>query len=175
MNSRLSNLRRRDFLRLPGVGGLVLSIPILGRELSSRFKRGNQDGPFTTSLNAIGTVVQIMIDDPISRASANLAVSSVSDEITRLEKVLTRFPGGTDVCTLNQTGSVESPSSDLLSVLQNATSNSVASGDSFDVTVKPILDLLQGYRVGSPFHLIRNLIMRRTSSTTRTLTFQVRL
>ena len=151
MNTRLSKLRRRDFVKLAGVGGLALSIPILGKVLSNRITQGNRDTPFSTAFNAIGTVVQIIIDDPISSGSANLAVNSVTNEINRLEELLTRFPGGTDLCALNQTDCLESPSSELLAVLQSATSNSVVSGGSFDVTVKPVLDLLQGYLEGQPF------------------------
>ena len=133
------------------MGGLALSIPILGRELQTKLTQGSQNTPFTTSFNAIGTVVQVIIDDPISSNAANLAVSQVSSDITRLGNILTRFPGGTDLCALNQTNCVESPSADLLSVIKSAASNSEASGGSFDVTVKPVLDLLQGYLSGLPF------------------------
>ena len=33
MNGRLSNLRRRDFLKLAAVGGLALSVPVIGSRL----------------------------------------------------------------------------------------------------------------------------------------------
>jgi len=151
LNSRLSKLRRRDFLKLAGAGGLALSIPILGKELSTEITSLDQNKPFTTYFNAIGTIVEVIIDDPISSSFANHAVNSVSNDVNALGNILTRFPGGTDLCALNQTDCLESPTPDLLSTLKSAISNSESSGGSFDITVKPVLDLLQGYLSGQPF------------------------
>jgi FAD:protein FMN transferase len=146
----LSNLRRRDFLKLAAVGGLAISVPLLGSRLVPRLIASGSTQRMTT-FNAIGTIVTIQIDDEISEEYANQVFSTVSDKITELGNVLTRFPGGTDLYNLNQTGTLDDPSADLLAVLNGATSYSETTGGSFDVTVKPVLDLLQGYLEGQPF------------------------
>ncbi|MGA2874690.1 MAG: FAD:protein FMN transferase [Nitrososphaerales archaeon] len=151
MNGRLSNLRRRDFLKLAAAGGLALSIPLVGSKLVPRLVGSNQNTPFTMSFNAIGTVVTIQIDDVITQDYANQLVGTVTNNINALGNVLTRFPGGTNLYNLNQIGTLEDPTSDILAVLEQATSYSESTGGSFDVTVKPVLDLLQGYLSGQPF------------------------
>ncbi len=82
MNTRLSNLRRRDFLKLAAAGGLALSIPLVG----TRFVPNLLDKtPFSTSFNAIGTTVAITIDDDITTDKANQLVSSVTNNVNALE------------------------------------------------------------------------------------------
>jgi len=148
MNSRLSNLRRRDFLKLAAAGGLALSIPLIG----SRFVPNLVErAPFSTSFNAIATVVAITIDDDIATDKANQLVDSVTNNITTLGNILTRFPGGVDLYNLNQTDLLVEPSSDLVTVLKEATNYSQSTEGCFDVTVEPVLDLLQGYLSGQSF------------------------
>lgn len=106
---------------------------------------------FQKSIKAMGTTVTFRVEGDISPSSANLAVVSASNEINRLEKLLTRFPGGNELCQLNQTGNLESPSTDVVAVLRGARSFSESHGGSFDITVKPVLDLLEGYLRGQPF------------------------
>jgi FAD:protein FMN transferase len=151
MNSALSKLRRRDFLKLAAVGGLAFSVPFVASRLKTNISSNAEVTSFSSSFNAIGTIVSVFIDDAITTSEGNELVTSLTKQINTLEDVLTRFPGGTDLCTLNQTGDIEAPSSTLIAVLEDAMNNSVQSGGSFDVTVKPVLDLLQGYLEGQPF------------------------
>ena len=113
MNGRLSNLRRRDFLKLAAAGGLALSIPIVGSRLAPILTNSNRNKPFTTSFNAIGTVVSITIDDAITTDYANQLVSSVPSNIGNLGNILTRYPDGKDLYELNQTSTLENPAQDL--------------------------------------------------------------
>jgi FAD:protein FMN transferase len=139
---------RRDFLKLAGLGGVALAIPAL----SSGFKFSGADSqPYQTSVNAIGTTITFQIEDEIAPAAASLAVGKAAEEIDRLETLLTRFPGGSEIYGLNKVGYLQSPSSDVLQVLRASTANSDFSGGSFDVTVKPVLDLLNAYLAGQPF------------------------
>jgi FAD:protein FMN transferase len=153
MSTKLSKLRRRDFLKLAGVGGLALSIPIFGSILSGQKHLGQSEAnsSFQTSFNAIGTTVSLIIDDDIPQNDAVSITNSLSIEISNLERVMTRFPGGTDLCLLNETGSVECPSKDLVELAKSAQRYSESTEGGFDVTVKPALDLLQGYLEGQPF------------------------
>lgn len=139
---------RRDFLKLAALGGVALAIPALG----SGFKLvGAESQPFLTSINAMGTTVTFQIEDEIDATGASLAVNKAAEEIKRLESIFTRFPGGTEVYSLNKSGHLASPSSELLEVLHSSIQNSDFSGGSFDMTVKPVLDLLNAYLAGQPF------------------------
>ncbi len=151
MNSTLSRLRRRDFLKLAAAGGLALSIPVFGSRLGSRLATSVESQPISTSFNALGTTVIIVIEDEISVEYANQLFNSVSNKISELQTILTRFPGGTDLCNLNQCGKLEDPSPNLVNLLQEATKYSESTEGSFDVTVEPVLNLLQGYLSGQPF------------------------
>ena len=139
---------RRDFLKLAALGGVALAIPALG----SGFKiLGAESQPFQTSLNAMGTTITFRIEDEIDATGASLAVNKAAEEIKRLETLLTRFPGGSEVYSLNSRGYVESPSAEVLGVLRASIQNSELSEGRFDMTVKPVLDLLDGYLAGQPF------------------------
>ena len=139
---------RRDFLKLAAIGGVALAIPAL----NSGFKYiGADSQPYETTVNAMGTTISFRIEDEIDSAAASLAVSKAAQEVRRLETLLTRFPGGSDVYTLNQTGVLQSPSSDVLAVMRESIKGSELSEGSFDVTVKPVLDMLTAYLSGQPF------------------------
>ena len=148
----LAKLRRRDFLRLALAGGVALAVPLVGSRLAS-LASALPDGraPFLKSVNAMGTTISFRVEDDIDQSSADGAVTSAVNEINRLERLLTRFPGGTDVCQLNLSGVLESPSPDVVAVIQKATAFSDGTQGSFDITVKPVLDLLQDYLNGQPF------------------------
>lgn len=136
---------------MAAVGGLALSVPFLASRLRSDFSYDSEEPFFSTSFNAIGTTVTVIIDDPISKDYGNQLVSYLSNQINSLGQVLTRFRGGTDLFTLNRKLEVVDPSPSLVSVMKNAASYSQATQGSFDVTVKPVLDLLQAYLQGQPF------------------------
>jgi len=151
MNSRLARLRRRDFLKLAAAGGLALSIPIIGSKLVPNIATRFERTPYSTSFNAIGTIVAITIEDDITTDYGNELVNTISNKINSLANVLTRYPGGNDLYNLNQTDVLDDPSQDLVNVLNQAESYSESTGGAFDVTVEPVLDLLQGYLEGQPF------------------------
>jgi len=139
---------RRDFLKLAGLGGVALAIPALG----SGFKIiGAESEPYQTAINALGTTVTFQIEGEINSVAASLAVDRAAEEIQRLETLMTRFPGGSEIYGLNRAGHLESPSSEVLQVLRASTASSEFSGGGFDVTVKPVLDLLNAYLAGQPF------------------------
>lgn len=130
------------------IGGVVLSLPVLHYELGFVGK----DAPaYDASVNAMGTTVTFRIEDEIDSDASRLAVGSAVAGIRKLETLLTRFPGGTEICQLNASGALEDPSQDVLRVIRGATGYSERTEGSFDVTVKPVLDLLQAYLAGAPF------------------------
>ena len=147
LNGRFGKFSRRDFLKMALIGGATLAIPLLAREIG----RTEPEQPYVKNISAMGTTVSIRIEDHVEPVLADLAAGRAIGEINRLAEVLTRFPGGTQVCGLNQTGELEAPGADVVGVLHQAERFSESTGGSFDVTVKPVLDLLDGYLSGQPF------------------------
>ena len=129
------------------IGGATLAIPLLARESG----RTEPPQPYIKSVSAMGTTVSIRIEDRIEPVLAGFAASRAMDEINGLARVFTRFPGGTQVYGLNQTGVLEAPSAEVVEVLRQAERFSESTDGCFDVTVKPVLDLLDGYLSGHPF------------------------
>jgi FAD:protein FMN transferase len=147
MNKAFQGLSRRDFLRLAAMGGGVLVIAAVGKKLP----RFEVVPSYESSTQALGTTLSIRIEGEEDGAMARLASEAAFAEVGRLEKLLTRFPGGTEVCSLNQTGLVESPAPELAEVVRDATRFSDDTGGSFDITVEPVLEALQGFLMGQPF------------------------
>ena len=143
--------KAKRFSKLAAAGGLALSVPLVGTKLVPNIMDRIRRTPFSTSFNAIGTTVVITIDDDIATDYANQLVATVSNKITELGNILTRFSGGNDLYSLNQTESLANPSQDLVTVLEQASSYSQSTGGCFDITVEPILNLLQNYLEGQPF------------------------
>jgi len=147
LNREFRRLSRRDFLRLAAMGGGVLAIAALGKELP----RLEATPYYESSIQALGTTVSIRIEGQADEVVAGMAAGEAFAEVQRLEKLFTHYPGGTEVCSLNQTGLVESPAAELAEVVKDATRFSDDTGGSFDITVEPVLEALQGFLMGQPF------------------------
>ncbi len=147
MSHAFRKFNRRDFLRLALIGGAVLAIPLLRRGLGP----AEPDQAYQRTVTAMGTTVTIRIEDQIEQSRADFAAGMALREINRLAKIMTRFPDGTQLYDLNRTGRLDTPSPEVVEVLNRAMHFSQASEGSFDVTVKPVLDLLDGYLSGQQF------------------------
>lgn len=147
MNKAFQGLSRRDFLRLAAIGGGVLVIAAAGKELH----RLEATPSYESSIQALGTTISISIEGEPDDAAAGLAAGEAFAEVQRLEKLFTHYPGGTEIFSLNQTGLVEAPAPELADVVSEATQFSEETGGSFDITVEPVLDALQGFLMGQPF------------------------
>ena len=149
MNIKLRNLRRRDFLKLAAVGGVALAVPTLGASISrvDSHRAQSENNAYESSMKLMGTYVAIRIEDEnmIDSGAAELAASAAFKEVERLAMLFTRFQGGTQIFSLNENGHLESPSTDVANVLNAAALNSARTEGSYDITVKPVLDLLEDY------------------------------
>jgi thiamine biosynthesis lipoprotein len=135
----LRNLKRRDFLKLASIAGLGLTAPLFGPLLNSSNLRGADR--FEISTDALGTTISIKVEDASSPINARAAMNSSVKEIKRLESILTRFGGTSDVSRLNVSSLIESPPPELVDVLNRASRYSERTEGAFDITVKPVLDL----------------------------------
>jgi thiamine biosynthesis lipoprotein len=99
----------------------------------------------------MGTTVTITIEGIEDPNLSDFAACRALDETRRLATLLSHFPGGTQIYALDQEGSLEAPSDEVVSLLRQATEASDASEGGFDATVEPVLNLLQGFLAGQPF------------------------
>jgi thiamine biosynthesis lipoprotein len=139
--SDLRNLKRRDFLRLASLTGAGLAVPLLGRWLDR--SRLTDSGELEASMYALGTAVTIRLENVTSPILAQAAVDSAFNEIKRLERIFTRYLKGSEVGQLNTAGEIEFPQPDLVEILTWASNYSARTEGSFDITVKPVLDLFE--------------------------------
>jgi thiamine biosynthesis lipoprotein len=132
------NPKRRDVLRILAVGGAAAAVG--GWTL---LRRGGA-GPVTRTRTLMGTLVNLTVlgDD---REAAEAAVEATLERMARLESLLSRHRGDSEVSRLNATGRVEGASEALLDVLRLAERVSEMGDGAFDVTVQPVLE---AYRAG---------------------------
>ncbi len=145
MNQNFAKMRRRDFLRLASIGGLILLVPSL-----KFLPRETPRQAIQKSAYAMGTTVTIVVEDEASPYVLDAAISSSFEEINALERLLTRFQPSSDVSRLNTVAEIENPSDAMLSVLTEANRFSELTEGAFDVTVKPALDLMSEFLSGGP-------------------------
>jgi len=98
------------------------------------------------STYALGTTITIRIEDETNSINAQAAVNSAFQEIKRLENMFTRFQSASEVGRLNTLGHIGSPPRELLDILVRASDYSEKTEASFDITVKPALDLFEDRR-----------------------------
>jgi thiamine biosynthesis lipoprotein len=139
LNRSFKNLRRRDFLKLASLAGLGLAIP-LARAAATVLKGGQE---FRQSVDALGTVVTIVVDDPLGPEAAGSVVADSFGEIDRLQALLSRFAVGSPISTLNLGAYIISPDPGLVEVLKLAEGYSELSEGAYDVTVLPALNLFK--------------------------------
>jgi len=96
----------------------------------------------TVSHPSMGTLVTISA----LNASANRAEEAVGrafEEVERLVAILSRYDPGSPLSYLNREGSIDGLPAELDHVVERALHYNHFSGGTFDITVKPLLDLLE--------------------------------
>lgn len=134
-------LSRRTFLSLSASAALnatVLSLPIPCEAV--KFNRELYKVSF--SRPGMGTFVNITVMDG-SRDRAETAIEKSYHEMDRLIPLLSRFDRSSPVSLLNSDGYLKDAPPELLQVLQASVHYNTISSGAFDVTVLPILTLLQ--------------------------------
>jgi thiamine biosynthesis lipoprotein len=96
----------------------------------------------TWSAPSMGTRVTVTVVHG-SRDLSDDALGAVFTELDRVVPLLDRHDGASPVSTLNQRGALDGPPPELSQVLQAALEVHRMSGGAFDVTVKPLVDLLR--------------------------------
>lgn len=133
---------RRSFLKACGV---ITVGAVAGAVLQSVFdvvRVGHHRFKVSQTRLQMGTYVTITaVHD--SRAQAVEAIGRAFEEIDRLIGIFSRHDPVTPVSVLNRQGELSTPPPELVDLLQQSIRFHRLSGGAFDITVKPLLDLLE--------------------------------
>lgn len=96
----------------------------------------------TQARYVMGCVVEIIAETTDEEASV-AAVNAAFEEFERLDRIFSRFDETSELAQLNRRAADEDfiASTELFDLVADATSYGTASGDVFDVTVAPLIDL----------------------------------
>jgi thiamine biosynthesis lipoprotein len=133
---------RRSFIKACGAAGVGL---VAGGVVQGVFNVIRLDGGLArVSLTraAMGTFVTVNAIHE-SRTLAQEAVGRTFEEMERLIAVFSRFDSSSPVAMLNRDGALDGPPPELSSLARRAVGFSSLTGGAFDITVKPLTDLLQ--------------------------------
>lgn len=126
----LSRLRNLGFQEV-ATPGLSLEQVRLGRDVIQ----------LTGTRPALGTLVSVTAISP-SATRGETAIAEGFGELDRLAGIFSRYEQASALSTLNDVGYLTGPPPELVRVLERSLSFHALSRGAFDVTVKPVLDLL---------------------------------
>lgn len=130
---KCSSFTRRRVLKIAatfGAGGLLSTSPLFSHAMAAEHK-------ITWKGVALGAEAEFQIMHH-SKQDAQQALNAAVAELRRLETLFNLYNPASLVSKLNQTGQVERPSVDFLSLLSLADSLSTATLGGFDITVQPL-------------------------------------
>ena len=134
-------LSRRTFLSISALAALnatVLGLPIP----SGAVKFNSELYKISFSRSGMGTFVNITVLDS-SRDRAEAAIEKSYREMDRLISLLSRFDHSSPVSILNRDGYLNDVPPELLLLLQASIHYNTISSGTFDITVLPVLTLIQ--------------------------------
>jgi len=136
-----TSIKRRDFLKISGMLGLGLATFPVGIPLAEAVKFDKDLYKVSKSRTGMGTIVSITIFNP-SKDHAEESIALAFEEIERLTKIMSRFDSSTPVALLNRDGFLTKVPPELSFVIKKSLQYHQISNGFFDITVKPVLDLL---------------------------------
>lgn len=134
-------ISRRNFLTLTGSLGLSVAASSLFLP-SESVKFDKKLFKVSECRAGMGTFIYMIIFHP-SKLKAEEAINYSFTEIERLSSIMTRYQKDSSISQLNSFGILNEPPAEVIDVLKAAQYYHVKSGGSFDITVKPVVDLYQ--------------------------------
>ncbi|HHB77285.1 MAG TPA: FAD:protein FMN transferase, partial [Desulfobulbus sp.] len=132
---------RRKFLQIVAVAGAAGAGWALGlNRNTSRYKVVQKSQPM------MGTILNLTLYGP-EKNVLETAVETTIDRMLALERQLSRHDEGSEIATLNRTGTLSQPSRDARTVLELARFVNDKTRGAFDVTVLPLVKLQQSGKV----------------------------
>lgn len=137
--SNPKRISRRNFLQIIAVGAVVGATAKLG------FDALTAPEPATATRLLMGTVVNLTVISH-DKATAQAAIDATLNRMAQLEGVLSRFKPESQLSQLNRDSQLDNAHPALINLIAQARQLSDLSGDAFDITVKPLLDLYQQHQ-----------------------------
>ncbi len=154
------SLDRRSFIKLSGLLGLGAASAILVPVGAEAVKLDRKRHKVSSTRLAMGTMVSMTLIHE-SRDRAQEAMGRAFDELERISDLLNRYERSTAVGCLNQEGRLSDAPPELREVLLRALHHYEITGGAFDVTVKPVVDLLkEQHEPGKPIDVSSPLLDR---------------
>ena len=141
---------RREFLRLSGMLGVgAAAVALLPVSESLAFDR--EFRKVTRTRAGVGTLVAITVMNE-SADQADHAIGLAFAEMDRLARLFNRYDPTSPIGVLNAEGRVDGLPDEVVDVLDQSRRFHALSGGTFDITVKPVVDLFRDHfgRLGAP-------------------------
>ena len=139
---KYGTMNRRSFIRLSGLLGLGLASASITPVTAEAVKFNRNMYKVSRTRLAMGTLVSMTLIHP-SRDEAEEVMGRTLDEIYRLEGLLNRFEETTPVAHLNREGYLMDIPPEIAQVVARALYHHGLSHGTFDITVKPVVDLFK--------------------------------
>ena len=136
------SMNRRSFLRLSGLLGLGLAAGGIAPSAAEAVRFNGKLYKVSKTRLAMGTFVSMTIIHP-SRDEAQAAMGLAFEEIDRLTRTMSRFDETTAVAQLNKEGVLNDVPPEVAHVVGSGLGYYRLSRGSFDISVKPIVDLFR--------------------------------
>ena len=133
---------RRDFLKISGMLGVGLAAAVAIPASAEAVKFNRKLHKVSETRIAMGTFVSMTLLHT-SRDQAQEAICLAFEEIDRLTRDMNRFDQRTAVAQLNREGHLTDVPPDMVNVVRRALAHYRISNGAFDISVKPVVDLLK--------------------------------
>ncbi|WP_321404849.1 FAD:protein FMN transferase [Maridesulfovibrio sp.] len=144
----MENAVRRSFARSFGSIGskaALIAHPLgAAMKLAETLRIGDRRHKFSATRSLMGTQVSIVALH-LSKEAAQSAVAAAFSEIERLSAIFDRRQPGSPVSQLNETGKLSDVPPELFEVMGKAQAYYHRSGGTFDLTVMPVIEMLQNH------------------------------
>ena len=136
------DMDRRSFLKLSGIVGLGMASAGVIPVTAEAVKFNRKMVKVSETRLAMGTFVSMTLIHT-SRDQAEEAMGLAFEEIDRLTGLMNRFDEGTAVGRLNSEGSLKDIPPEVIAVIGRSLHYYTLSNGSFDISVKPVVDLFK--------------------------------
>ena len=145
----LSNCDRRTFIKACGAAGVGLVTGGVAQGVFDVIRLDGGQSKVSLTRLAMGTFVTVTAVHE-SRTLAEEAVGRAFEEMERLVAIFTRYDPSSPVSILNRDGALDGPPPELSELVRRAVRFSSLTRGAFDITVKPLVDLVRRTAQESP-------------------------
>ena len=141
------SMNRRSFLKMSGLLGLGMASATVFPVSAEAVRFNRKLYKVSGSQLAMGTFVSMTLFHE-SKNQAEAAMGRAYEEIDRLSKSMNRFDGSTAIAQLNQDGRLRDIPPEMYQVIVRALEYHRITHGTFDITVKPVIDLFRNKFTG---------------------------